>query len=166
MRTFIESERLYLNSLTVLDFHYQQPMRTLSGFKPEVLSLQQLESLFLNCSELLILHRYLYEELSLIQSLPESIQLDQFFSLLEKVSPSFSLYNCFTDSIRQQTLQRELRLLQQKPEFAQLLQHCQSNCEGKTLQELLALPSERVRILFLPVPQTLHSMWGTELIVL
>jgi len=48
MRTFIESERLYLNSLTVLDFHYQQPMRTLSGFKPEVLSLQQLESLFLN----------------------------------------------------------------------------------------------------------------------
>ena len=56
-------------------------------------------------SELLILHRYLYEELSLIQSLPESLQLDKFFSVLEKVSPSFSLYNCFTDSTRQQTLQ-------------------------------------------------------------
>ena len=48
MQTFIESERLYLNNLTVLDSRYQQPMRTLSAFKPDVLPLKQLESLFLN----------------------------------------------------------------------------------------------------------------------
>ena len=56
-------------------------------------------------SELLNLHRFLYEELSQILSLPENIQLEQFFSVLEKVFPSFSLYSSFTDSTRQLNLQ-------------------------------------------------------------
>ena len=47
-----ESERQYVNSLTVLDTQYQQPMKMLSAFKHDILSLQQLQFLFLNWSVL------------------------------------------------------------------------------------------------------------------
>lgn len=44
----LESERRYVTGLTLLNSHYQQPMRMLSSFKPEILSMQQLNLLFLN----------------------------------------------------------------------------------------------------------------------
>ena len=40
--------------------------------------------------------------------------------------------------------QRELKLLNTKPEFVQLLNHCQKNCGGMKLTELLQLPADRV----------------------
>ena len=40
--------------------------------------------------------------------------------------------------------QRELKLLNSKPEFAQLLGHCQEKCDGMKLTELLQLPADRV----------------------
>ena len=46
----LESERRYVTGLTLLDSHYQQPMRMLSSFQPEILSMQQLNTLFLNWS--------------------------------------------------------------------------------------------------------------------
>ena len=48
MQTFIESERLYLNSLRVLSFRFERPMKILAAFNPKILSMQQLEHLFLN----------------------------------------------------------------------------------------------------------------------
>ena len=56
-------------------------------------------------SELLNLHRYLFEELSRVQFLPPSVQLDQFFFILEKTFPNFSLYNPFLDCSRQENVQ-------------------------------------------------------------
>ena len=56
-------------------------------------------------SELLNLHRYLFEELSRVQFLPQSVQLDQFFSILERTFPNFSLYNPFLDESRQENVQ-------------------------------------------------------------
>ena len=41
-------------------------------------------------------------------------------------------------------LQKNLRQLKQKELFVQLLNHCQENCGGKTLQEMLVPPTERV----------------------
>ena len=40
--------------------------------------------------------------------------------------------------------QKELRALRQKPEFMQLLDHCNKGCEGVNLEQLLTLPCERV----------------------
>ena len=40
--------------------------------------------------------------------------------------------------------QKELRALRQKPEFMQLLDHCNKGCEGANLEQLLTLPCERV----------------------
>ncbi len=48
VQAFIESERLYLNNLVVLDTLFQQPMKMLSALEPEILPSQQLQSLFLN----------------------------------------------------------------------------------------------------------------------
>jgi hypothetical protein len=144
MLAFRESERQYVNSLTVLDTQYQQPMKMLSAFKHDILSLQQLQFLFLNCSELLNLHRYLLEEMSRVQFLPSSVQLDQFFAVLERIFPHFSLYNPFLDGSRQQNVQKELRALRQKQEFVQLLEHCDKKHEGADLQQLLTLPCERL----------------------
>lgn len=144
MLAFLESERQYVNRLTVLDMQYQQPMKMLSAFKPDILSLQQLQFLFLNCSELLNLHRYLFEELTRVQFLPHSIQLNQFFTILERNFPKFSLYNPFLGGSRQQNVQKELRALRQKPEFMQLLDHCNKGCEGVNLEQLLTLPCERL----------------------
>ena len=56
-------------------------------------------------SELLNLHRYFFEELSKTQFLPASVQLDQFFSILERMFPNFSLYNPFLDGNRQENVQ-------------------------------------------------------------
>ncbi len=42
------------------------------------------------------------------------------------------------------SVQKELRSLRQKELFVQLLNHCQENCGGKSLQDLLVLPTERV----------------------
>ena len=41
-------------------------------------------------------------------------------------------------------MQRELRQLKGKPQFEQLMKHCEQNCEGITLQTLLDMPAERV----------------------
>jgi hypothetical protein len=144
MLVFLESERQYMVSLAALDSHYQQPMKMLSAFKPDVLSLQQLQFLFLNCSELLNLHRYLFEELSRVHFLPASVRLEQFFSVLERMFPSFSLYNPFLDGSRQENVQKELRALRLKQEFVQLLEHCGRSCEGADLEQLLTLPCERL----------------------
>ena len=45
---FVESERLYVNQLEVLDFYFYQPFKMLAVFKPDIFSTLQLESLFLN----------------------------------------------------------------------------------------------------------------------
>jgi hypothetical protein len=44
----LESERRYVTGLTLLHSHFQQPMRMLSSFKPDILSMQQLNAIFLN----------------------------------------------------------------------------------------------------------------------
>ena len=55
-------------------------------------------------SELLILHRLLYDQLSVVPSLPSCTQLDEFFTILEKTFPSLSLYSSFTSLTRQEHL--------------------------------------------------------------
>ena len=45
---FLESEWHYLNNLILLNKYFEQPMKMLTAFKPEVLSPHQLNSLFLN----------------------------------------------------------------------------------------------------------------------
>ncbi len=63
---------------------------------------------FFPSSELLLLHRYFYEQLSLVPSLPRNTQLDEFFCTVEKALPSMSLYSSFMESSRQQNLQASL----------------------------------------------------------
>ena len=63
-------------------------------------------------SELLNLHRYFFEELSKTQFLPASVQLDQFFSILERMFPNFSLYNPFLDGNRQENVQVATYIMQ------------------------------------------------------
>ena len=48
MAVLLESEKRYVSALTLLNSHYRQPMHILASFKPEILSMQQLNTLFLN----------------------------------------------------------------------------------------------------------------------
>ena len=56
-------------------------------------------------SELLLLHRLLFEELSQLPSLPEAVQVDKLLELLERTFSAFSLYTSFMDNIRPQAVQ-------------------------------------------------------------
>eukprot|EP00731_Ephydatia_muelleri_P006566 Em0003g814a len=141
---FIQSEQIYVDSLHALEFFYHEPLKTLSIFKPDMLGYTQLGALFLNCSELLVVHRFLLQELSQIPSLPMSIQVDELLTTLERFFPSFSLYGPHLASGRDQSLQKEYRTCLQRPQFKQLLDHCQNKCGGRGLLEFLSLPSERL----------------------
>ena len=57
------------------------------------------------------------------------------YRMLEKLAIMFPL-SC--------VLQKELRQLKTKPQFDQLIKHCQQNCEGTSLTTLLNMPTERV----------------------
>ncbi len=56
-------------------------------------------------SELLLVHRLLYEELSQLPSLPEGVQVDKLMELLERTFSTFDLYSSFMISTRPQALQ-------------------------------------------------------------
>ncbi len=56
-------------------------------------------------SELLLLHRLLFEELSQLPSLPEAVQVDKLLELLERTFSAFSVYNSFMDNSRPQAVQ-------------------------------------------------------------
>ncbi len=48
INAFVASERQYLNTLGVLHRCYELPLKMLCTFKPEVISIRQLDSIFLN----------------------------------------------------------------------------------------------------------------------
>ena len=96
-------------------------------------------------SELLVVHRFLLQDLSHIPSLPRSIQVDELLTTLERFFPSLPLYGPHLASARHQSLQKEYRTCLQRPQFKQLLEHCQGKCGGRGLLDFLNLPSERVR---------------------
>ena len=56
-------------------------------------------------NELLLLHRALSEQLRHVLTLPDEVQLDEFFTTLERMAPGFSLYSSFVDQTRPQNIQ-------------------------------------------------------------
>lgn len=144
IKQFIESERLYLNCLETVDYHFYQPMKMFAIFKNDILSTKQLHALFFNSPQLLVLHRLFYEQLAHLRYIPKDSRLEEFLVILERTAPSFSLYAGFQSEFFMQNLQRELSQCQSKPQFSVLLDNLNQRCEGKTLVDLLRLIAGRL----------------------